>query len=202
MKNLKKLLIVPLLILSLLPINKSLAYSNENYSEIKFDETKIKKMTRDEIIEEMVKNGISRKDAEESTKDGLIQSREACYGSYYTAIEKTLDVTSSYKPTLVFYLKMEYGHGAHMISKVNRISLRNEYNGTSKQFAGELYYNVENYKTIYYEVNGNFFNNGTTSVTNNISAGVGESLTVSFGISSSSGHYKYFFETGRLYPGK
>jgi hypothetical protein len=68
----------------------------------------------------------------------------------------------------------------------------------SKQFSGTLYYNMENCYTIYMILNGDFFNNGTTTFGTGVAIGVGESCTISFSVSYSSNWYAYAYKTGSI----
>lgn len=87
-----------------------------------------------------------------------------------------------------------------MIKQLNNISILRSYNGISKVFSGNVYCNLEDYRTIYYEVNGDFYNNGTISVSAGLNIEIGESGSVSFGVTGSSNHFKYFYSNGRIYP--
>lgn len=107
MKNYLKNFTICLFLLAItLSYSKVYAEKKLSSSEVTINDIN-QKMTREEIIEEMVKDGISREDAQKSTQDRDISLKSGGYGSYYTTVDKTLDVTSNYKPTLRFYLKIE-----------------------------------------------------------------------------------------------
>ena len=72
------------------------------------------------------------------------------------------------------------------------------YNGMSKQFAGTVYYNLEDTTHIYYTIDGDFYDNGSTTVGFSASVGVGEAASVTFSCSNTSSHYAGFYVATRL----
>ena len=111
----------------------------------------------------------------------------------------TLNVTGSYKPTLNFYCNTSEGGNFWGITSIYSVQLNRTYGNTSKQFSGTIDVWLRSGYQIEYIVNGDFYNNGTTSASGGIglNIGVGSGAQVSFQISSSSNHYKYFYE-GKL----
>ena len=83
------------------------------------------------------------------------------------------------------------------IVEIKNVTLDRTYNGNSKQFSGQVYANLENAYTIYYSVSGDFYNNGTTTVTSSGSVGAA-GTSVSYGVSESSNHYKTIYYENRL----
>lgn len=67
----------------------------------------------------------------------------------------------------------------------------------SKQFSGTVYANLEDASTIFYTVEGFFFNNGTTTGGGGVSIGVGQSASVNFSVSGSTNHYSYCYVEDR-----
>ena len=99
------------------------------------------------------------------------------------------------------YAYTYFGGPSHEPSKIAKIlnaNIDRNYYGTSKQFSGDLYYNLESERCIYWDVNGDFYNNGTTSVGLGGQIGIGEDTHVSFSVSSSSNHYSYCNQHGRF----
>lgn len=68
-----------------------------------------------------------------------------------------------------------------------------------KQFDGNVYVNLEANDRIYYSVDGDFYNTGTTSFNGSVSVGVGESVNVGFSVSTSSSYFAYINHNGRWY---
>lgn len=147
--------------------------------------------TYDEFVELMSKDlNISIEESkkiigENRTRDG----KERTFRNFYA----TVSVNSVFKPVINFYCDTsEYGNYCGIV-KVLNVSL----NRKSKQFDGSLYYNLENANTIYWELNGDFFNNGTTTISGGGSVSVGGVGSLQFNVSYSSSHYSYCNKSGR-----
>lgn len=153
-----------------------------------------KALTYDELIQEVMKNEkLTEAEAKEFIGVGEKKSVRATYRTYKYSVE----VTSAYKPQVVFYCETsEWGNYRGILSLLNT-SLNRGYNGISKQFSGTIYTNLENAACIYFELNGDFYNNGTTSMSGGVSVGVGEKTTVNFSVSSASNHFKYIYKADR-----
>lgn len=112
-----------------------------------------------------------------------------------------LKVDRLYHPTLVIYALAETS--TRTVNKIMRVSMdrNSSYLETSKQFNGEIYYNLETNKTLHVEVNGEFLKNGTTAVTTGTEIGIGGEVTLKFSASSTvtSNHYAYYFNI-KKYP--
>ena len=68
-----------------------------------------------------------------------------------------------------------------------------KYNDMTKQFGGTVYTNLEDANSIYYIVNGDFYNNGTTTGGGGVNIGVGEGVSLNFNLSYSSNEYAYCY---------
>ena len=68
----------------------------------------------------------------------------------------------------------------------------------SKQFQGTIKVWLRSTQQIEYVINGDFYNNGTTSSSGGIgvNAGINQLISISFSASSTttSNHYKYFYK--------
>ena len=84
------------------------------------------------------------------------------------------------------------------IKKILRVDMIRGYKGLSKQFSGSVYVNLEDPNKIFYIVNGDFYNNGSTTYEGGVSIGVGKYALVSFKSSSASSHYQYRYVESRL----
>lgn len=110
------------------------------------------------------------------------------------------DVTSSYRPHLEFYCQVAAGgHFFNILSIYNVELVRSSSNPTmSKQFQGTIKVWLRSTQKIEYVINGDFYDNGTTTSSGGIgvNAGINQLITVSFNASTTttSNHYKYFYE--------
>jgi len=103
----------------------------------------------------------------------------------YRTIERTIDY---WKPKVRFYVETsEWGSYWGILQIVDSTLIR-EYLYVSKQFSGTLFVNLESAYMIYYYVNGDFYDNGTTTQTAGFSIGVGEYLTIEYSVET----VKYF----------
>lgn len=74
----------------------------------------------------------------------------------YLKITRGIDLTLLYKPKIILYIEMN--NKTNTINRVLDVSLDTNYNRIKKDFSGDIFYNVENDKTIYYYINGDFYN--------------------------------------------
>ena len=152
-----------------------------------------KKMTYDEILSEMIKDGIPKERAlkllGKKPDISLLRSENIWY-------------TWAYKVRPKFYIKAEGGHGVYFIRQVLSASLDRSYHGTSKLFSGNLYYNLESRTRLYYRLDGDFYDNGTISISGGGGVGIGQWGSLNFSVSYSTSHYKYIYKTGYIYYGR
>lgn len=114
----------------------------------------------------------------------------------YGYIRKEVEVTSLYKPTVMFYTEWLYREGnptPEAIVRILNASLNRSYNNDSKQFSGLLFYHLEAYNKLFFELNGDFYDNGTTTYTGGGTVNVNGKGSLNFSISYSSNHFKYIF---------
>lgn len=112
----------------------------------------------------------------------------------YNTVYTTLNISNDYKPTLRYYcMTSEYKGGWHGIIKILVVNINRGYKGKSYAFGGSVYSHLVNGNKIFYIVNGDFYNNSTSTFTSSINIGVGQKGSVSFGVSSTSNHYKYYY---------
>ncbi|HFU4122248.1 TPA: hypothetical protein ACGO7R_000148 [Streptococcus suis] len=116
----------------------------------------------------------------------------------YRTLSQRYQVTPAYQPTITFYCETSESGGFRGIHRILNVGLNRYYGGTSKAFGGTVYTNLENANVIYYDINGDYYNTGTTSTNIGISIPVGGKGTVNFGVSHASNHYAYKRNTGRI----
>jgi hypothetical protein len=157
-------------------------------------------MTFEEMVDQVSEDfGISTKEAQEKLgySDAKARSARAARAQYRT-ISSQFTSTSTFKPTMRFYCETTESGGFRAIKKVLQVNMIRSSGGVSKQFSGTVYVNLEDPNRIFYTVNGDFFNNGTTTVNSEVSIGVGKSANVKFGVSYASNHYKYTYVEKRV----
>lgn len=115
----------------------------------------------------------------------------------YRSITDQFTVTSTYKPYVKFYCETSEGTYYWGILEILNVGMDREYNSTTKQFGGTVYVNLENAYTIFWIVNGDFYNNGTTTSSGGVNVGVGDYASVGFDASYTSSHYAYCYEEDR-----
>lgn len=120
----------------------------------------------------------------------------------YLTLTFTARVTSTYTCYPYFYTKFQFDgfpESTKMVNIMNANIDRND-KGKSKQFSGSLYYNLEAGNSLYWDLNGDFYNNGTTTWNAGISIGISESTSAKFEVNGSIQHYSYAHVTGRYQP--
>jgi hypothetical protein len=129
-------------------------------------------------------------------QNGVSTNYQAALTATYRTVSSQFTVNSLYKPWLKFYCKTSEGGGFYGLEKILNISMDRNYLGMSKTFGGSVYANLEDGGTIYWIVNGDFYNNGSTSVSGGVDIGLGEFGSINFGASYATSHYAYCYKTG------
>lgn len=180
---------------------KDEASKNSNIVDVTKDSQNVKisdRLTYDQIVKEYAKdNDVSIKEAKKAIGANDITKAR---GEFYRTYESTIRVNSYYQPKLKFYCKTSEWDNYIGIKEVKNSSLNRKYMGLTKQFQGTVYTNLENAYTIYYEVNGDFYDNGTTSTTDGASIQVGEGVKWTYNASNTyaSNHFAYCNESDRF----
>lgn len=201
MKKFKKLwfLLISISVLGgVAPVSsQASSFDNQGVSLSIYDDQMIESevLTYNDLIQEVMKNE-KLTEAEAKEFIGISEQRSVAKATYRT-YSYQVTVTAGYKPKVVFYCETSEGGNFRGIVSVLNSSLNREYSGISKQFSGTLYTNLESAASIYFELNGDFYNNGTTTVSGGAQIGVGEKSNVNFSVSYASNHFKYCYQTGR-----
>lgn len=154
-------------------------------------------MTHSELIESIQKDlNISKDEALKMigpdtitvAKDGSVK------GNVYRHAKREIAVTSTYRPVVTLYLLMSEGGGYRGYKEIKNgtINLKHKETGKSKNFTGKLYYNLESANQIYFNVDGQFYNHGTTTISVGGSAGLGDFGTATFSVINATNHYAYY----------
>lgn len=131
-----------------------------------------------------------------------LKTRAAGNGAYYRTFGTTVTVKSNYKVGVNFYCSTQEWGNRIGIVEVLSVSMNRNYNGTVRLFSGSVYTNLENANTLYFEVVGDFYKQGTISSNGKISYKNGDKTSFEFGLSYSSSYYGYIYKTGRYYVDK
>ena len=138
-------------------------------------------MTREELIKYYAKNhNISYDQAESELFKSKIESMVAYK---YRTIAKNLQ----HGAKIEFYTQGDGWGNYYAIHKVLNVSVKH----SNKSFVGVVYTNLEINTVIYYDVEGNLHDNGTTSVSGGLNIGVGQGASLNLGASYSSNIYKH-----------
>lgn len=191
----KFLLLSLLLIVSLLLIFSNSDKINIQKENIDIETSKNKILTYDDMFNTMLEDGYTESEIYSILGGDFSNKNESELKDFsYTILSKALNVNPDYKPTLKFYIQVDSSHGAYYIYKILKVDMNRQYNSKSKNFAGNIYYNLETNTKIYYSINGDFYNNGKISTTGGGSVGIGESGELYFSLTGASSHFKYFYE--------
>ncbi|PFV97020.1 hypothetical protein COL21_13230 [Bacillus thuringiensis] len=144
---------------------------------------------REEISQQLMNQGKARG-----------QSSAATLAATYRTLTSNFSVTPFYSPSLRFYCETnEWGGSFRGIKEIKHINMNRDANGLSKTFIGTVQANLEDPNRIFYIVNGDFHNNGTTTFNGNVSITVGKTGSVGFNASYATSHYKYIYKEGYVY---
>ncbi|AJH73412.1 hypothetical protein DJ86_3860 [Bacillus cereus ATCC 4342] len=128
------------------------------------------------------------------------QSTEATLAATFRTLTSEFEVTLFYSPSVRFYCETnEWGGSFRGIKEIKYINMNRSSGGITKTFTGTVQANLEDANRIFYIVNGDFYNNGTTTVNGGVSITLGKSGSANFSASYASNHYKYTYKEGNIY---
>ncbi|MGO1469432.1 MAG: hypothetical protein ACTHW2_05360 [Tissierella sp.] len=169
-----------------------------------YDDTKV--IMHEDVFAyiEVLRNdpNINKETKKELINSTLQDSRNKAVSYSYATITETVKVTSSYSCRPYFYTKFKYSGSPNpsAMVQVDYADINRSWNGISKIFGGNLHYKLETYKSLYWDLNGDFYNNGSTTVGTSFKIGIGESFALTFDAGYATDHYKYIRKTGRYKP--
>ncbi|MBC2370196.1 hypothetical protein HBP99_16315, partial [Listeria booriae] len=97
------------------------------------------------------------------------------------------------------YVQMWSQGSFRQFNSVVDFNLNRNYSGMSKQFSGKINVKFIDKNNIYWIVNGDFYNNGLTTVSGGGSVPLKKQGSLNFSVSKASNHYKYFYKYGHVY---
>jgi hypothetical protein len=219
LKNLKKLislvLVLALSVVISLPAFASTTESSANgristakiaksiSATIGDKNTKISKvLTYDEIVDQIAKdNAISKDEATTLVKSNFSKNSVVlAETATYRTLSETVPIWSNYQPTIRFYCETSEDSDGdfHGILRILNVSLNRVYNRIAKQYSGTLYTNLEDANRIYWVLDGDFYDYGTTTVSAGGSIGIGGVATLNFSVSYASNYFGTAYEEGYL----
>lgn len=191
-KILSSFTMIPLLIVPIFSTitTEKIAHANNSLDNITSNSnfTISKEMTRKELIEHYAKeNNVSFTKAEFELFKGSIQERA---GYKYRTFSRGI----GHGAYMEIYTQGDGWNSYYSIDRILNVSVKH----SSKSFVGTVYTNLESNSSIYYDVEGNLHNQGTTTVSGGLNIGVGQGGSVNLGASYSSGIYAHISTSGRL----
>ncbi|WEV60515.1 hypothetical protein OZX68_06245 [Streptococcaceae bacterium ESL0729] len=150
-------------------------------------------LTKDQLAAEIAKTeGITRNLATEEINQNIIEG-ENQVGETFRIFSREILVTDDYRPRIKFYCQTSEEGESRAIDKVFRIYFDRNYRGLTKEFNGHIYANLEDATTIFYTLNGDFYDGGTTygSTACNVVLGHGDDLTFTVQDYDKAFAYKY-----------
>ncbi|GIO86740.1 hypothetical protein J25TS5_36720 [Paenibacillus faecis] len=82
--------------------------------------------------------------------------------------------------------------------EIEDLHLRRSYNSGSKSFSGKIRAKMESSQRIYWVINGDFYDNGTTQTSFSGAVGMDNDATLSFSVENQKGHFGYVYKTGYM----
>ncbi len=124
----------------------------------------------------------------------------------YFYLRDSLQVTEEYRPTISLYCAGWYHPKVATmktgIVEIVNADLEREYKGVTKQFAGTLFVHLQSEFRLHWDINGDFFDNGATSVEGggqlNLKTGEGGRVIFRVDAGSELKHYKYCHTYGDI----
>ena len=109
-----------------------------------------------------------------------------------------LDVMATYKPQLELYCETSESGHYWGLSNIYLVNMEKNYDGSSKQFCGDVDMWFRNGYELEYIVNGDFYNNGTMTMSDNTDLDFTEDHYVHISFTTSSSimpvHYQYCYD--------
>lgn len=155
------------------------------------------------IVESKMVRSISEKLMDKSLPSSNLKNsvENNIMNTTFWSRSQQITVNNYYKPSLVIYYEGYPGDGFGYIRTLLNVSIdRSYFNGIdtiTKQFGGNIYVNLEASNRLYFEINGDFFNQGETIVNGGTQITLGQLDHVSFVASNTTSPYAYVYRNGR-----
>ena len=168
------------------------------------ENVEVRKLSYNEMIQVISeKEGLSERAVrslypnEQNTLTNKIGIQAATNATSLHEINIRQSVTSAYKPAVQVYVWVTGSGSFYQYDSIYDADLDRKHisSNVSKQFQGKLRVELHSKTRLFYLINGDFYNNGTTTVSGTVSAG-GVIWSGSGTVSNSSNHFKYWNNSG------
>lgn len=203
------------------PSSSSAAGNNQGVIDInnldeleKTGEITIKEVTYDEMINTISSSkGITKAEAKKLHPNQMNQKTSRTSSEYSTSAISVQStslheikirqqvVTNTYRPAVQLFVWTYNSGSFRQFNKIEEMDLdrKDITYSTSKQYQGKLRAEIQNGgDRIWWYINGDFYNNGTTTITGSVSAS-GVIWSGSGSISNASSHFKYWNNSGTYF---
>lgn len=191
------LILLLILVTQYCNVDKSCVVATENKKD-----SISKTLTFDELVSEFAKdNKIPLDKAKIEIIESLAYSSQKNRDDMtYRIISSNIDANSEYKPSLKIYCESSEEKNSSKIVKIIAVGIDREYKGNKKQFYGDIFVCRESPESIYWSINGDFFNDGDTIIRTKIFSNEDykNSISKSYSLGNGKSHFKYVFEEGRF----
>ncbi|WEV45021.1 hypothetical protein OZX60_06195 [Streptococcaceae bacterium ESL0687] len=154
-------------------------------------------LTKEQLAAEIAKSegittNLATEEIGQNINEGNNQAGETLEETFRIFSREIL-VADDYRPRIKFYCQTSEEGESKVINKVFRISFDRNYRGLTKEFNGHIYANLEDPTTIFYILNGDFYDGGITydSSACNVVLGHGDDLTFTVQDYNEKFAYKY-----------
>ncbi len=132
----------------------------------------------------------------ELNKGRSIITTSSLSSSSYRVLSIGLYVNSGYKPSIDYYVTTSESGSYWGITSIYSVQLKRIYNGVSKVFQGNLESWLRSPYQIEYIINGDFYNQATSTSSYTINGSWGENVKISLSINStnSSSYYASIYQ--------
>lgn len=167
------------------------------YEEMINELSESKKISIDEAKEKYPNLNVSNQDVYNHNEYRKI-ANSSC-GQYSPhKFRVTLNVTSTYKPTLDLYTWVCNSGSVVWAEKLADVDMNRKSGFVTKQYTGTISAEITTNVSIWWKVNGDFYDNGTTTISGSLKGG-GAGWEGSGTITHQSSHYKYYNNNGTFY---
>ena len=191
------LILLLILVTQYCNVGKSCVVATENKKD-----SISKTLTFDELVSEFAKdNKIPLDKAKIEIIESLAYSSQKNRDDMtYRIISSNIDANSEYKPSLKIYCESSEEKNSSKIVKIIAVGIDREYKAKEKQFYGDIFVCRESPESIYWSINGDFFNDGDTIIRTKIFSNEDykNSISKSYSLGNGKSHFKYVFEEGRF----
>jgi len=207
MKKLILLVVVQVVAFTTISISADVVDSEYNMSDrilktdgyVCFDDLDTNEIsTYDEMVNALIENeGLTKNEAQKLLDDNFVSigSHVSARDATYRIIRSQFEVNAIYKPTLNLYCQTSEGGGSFRgILKILNVGMNRVSNGLVKSFHGTVFTHIQDPNRINWIVNGDFFDDGTTTVDGGVSISLDNTTTTTFEASSIGELYKYCYK--------